>query len=85
MYNITCRTLSIDQNRIVKVGLIDTSSGLKHSATPKELNSLLRNGDKCYFTRENKQTAEVKPYGSDYITTDGDASLDNNLRSLSSC
>ena len=47
-YNITCRTLSIDQNRIVKVGLIDASSGLKHSATPKELNSLLRNGDKCY-------------------------------------
>ena len=86
-YMIICITLSSDQNNIERVGLTSDSFSniVRRFATPKELNQLLQNGDKCYFTGMYGQRAEVEPYGDDFIRTSGDKTLINNLRHLHRC
>ena len=72
-YKITCITLNSDQTNIELVGLTSDSfsSTATRFITPKELNRLLQNGDKCYFTRTHGQRAEVEPYGDNFIRTSG--------------
>lgn len=88
-YQVVCRTLSEDESHIVRVGLVEqggdpTKADL--AQTPKQLNILLQTAsNKCFFTTGNGQTAEILPYGDDFITTSADGTVVNNLRHLRKC
>ena len=85
-YRIVCKTLSSDNNHIEKLGLSDSSSDKANSsATPKEINTLIGNGNRCFVTNEVKTQTEVIQFGEDFITTKADGTIRNNLRHLRDC
>ena len=87
-YRIVCKNLSSDESHIVKVGLIEPNGDPKtadFSKTPKEVNQMIENGNRCFFTLENGREAEVEQFGDDFIKTKADGILKNNLRNLRNC
>ena len=86
-YRIVCKVLSEDGNYIQKIGLTsDTSNNRATStATPKQINQKISNGDQCFFTNENKKEVEVIECGDSFIKTKADRTLINNLRHLRDC
>ena len=87
-YRIVCRNLSDSESRIVKLGLIKPGGDPKKAdfpATPKEVNTLIEKGDRCFFTMENGKEVEVEQFGDDFIRTKADGTVKNNLRHLRKC
>ena len=88
-YQVVCRTLNNDESHIISVGLIEPGGNPDKAdffQTPKQLNTLLRNNvHRCLYTTANGQTAEILPYGDDFITTTADGTVLNNLRHLRDC
>ena len=87
-YRIVCRNLSEDESHIIKVGLINPGGSpdkADFGATPKEVNTMIKNGHTCYFTTKDGKRAEVTRYGDNYISTDADDTIENNLRHLIKC
>lgn len=85
-YQIVCKTLSSDQSRIQTLGLSDTTDDrAKSSMTPKEINTLIKNGNRCFVTNEAGTQTEVIQFGDNFITTKADGTIQNNLRHLRDC
>ena len=87
-YRIVCKNLSSDESHIVRVGLIKPNGDpdkADFSKTPKQVNQMIENGDRCFFTLEGGKEAEVTQFGDDFITTKADGTIKNNLRNLRTC
>jgi len=87
-YRIVCKNLSDDESRILRVGLIKPGGNPKKadfSATPKKVNDMIGNGDRCFFTIEGGKETEVEQFGDDFIRTKADGTVKNNLRHLRNC
>lgn len=87
-YRIVCKNLSSDESHIVKVGLIKPNGDPKKadfSKTPKEVNQMIENGDRCFFTLVEGKETEVDQFGDDFIRTKADGTVKNNLRNLRDC
>jgi len=87
-YQIVCIELTSDNNRINRVGLVErgqSTSRATSSATPQQLNDLLSNSNRCFVTDEAGKEAQIHALGDNYIRSDPDAILDNNLRHLRRC
>lgn len=86
-YRIVCKILSSDENHIQKAGLTDDTSSDRatSSATPKDINDMIGNGDQCFFTNEAGKEVEVEQFGDDFIRTKADGTVRNNLRHLRDC
>lgn len=87
-YRIVCKNLSPDESHIEKVGMIrphGDSNKADLFRTPKEVNKMIENGDRCFFTLEGGKEAEVEQFGDDFIKTKADGTLKNNLRNLRTC
>jgi len=87
-YRIVCKNISSDETHIEKVGLIKPNGDPKQAdfiRTPKEVNQMIKDGDKCFFTLESGKDAEVEQFGDDFIRTKADGTLKNNLRHLRDC
>ena len=80
-HNIVCKKLTEDKSKIVVVGLTTPKESFaKWSATPKEVNEMIKNGDTYFFTDEKGVTAEVEEVGDDFIRTKPDGKIHNILK-----
>ena len=86
-YKVVCKILSSDGERIQTVGLTDDTLTdiATSSATPKEINQKIGNGDRCFFTNEAGTQVEVEQFGDNFIRTKADGTVRNNLRHLRDC
>ena len=86
-YRIVCKVLSRNGDHIEKVGLTDDQSSDKatSSATPKAINNIIAQGDRCFVTNEAGKETEVEQFGDDFIRTKADGTIRNNLRHLRDC
>ena len=86
-YKITCKRLSSDKTHIDQVGLIlvGSNSRIPTLKTPKEVNELIRENNQCFFTADDGHKVDVVPYGGNFIKTNADGTLENNLRHLPIC
>lgn len=85
-YQIVCKELTSDGQRINRVGLAKPpKTNAEFAATPKEINSMIDNGDTCFFTDEDGARVDVSQFGDDFIRTDPDGKFENNLRHIRDC
>jgi len=79
-YNVVCKKLTEDKSKIAVVGLATPDEVFaKWSATPKEVNEMIKNGDVYFFTDEKGVTAEVDEVGDDFIRTKPDRKIHSSL------
>ncbi len=77
-YNIVCKRLTKDESKIDVVGLATPKEIFATiSATPKEVNEMIDNGDIFYFKDEEGITAQVDKIGDDFIQTKPDGKTYN--------
>lgn len=82
---IVCKNLK-DNGSINKVGLANPGNKYaKFAKTPKEVNDMIDEGTKCFFTDEKGDVAEVEQLGDDFIRTKPDGKTHNNLSHLRDC
>jgi len=78
-YNIVCKRLTKDESRIDVVGLSTPKEIFATiSATPKEVNEMIDNGDIFNFKDEKGITTQVAEVGNDFIRTKPDGKIHNN-------
>jgi len=84
-YNIVCKRLTSDQSKIDVVGLATPKEIFATlSATPKEVNEMIDNGDTFFFKDEKGNTVKVDKVGNDFIRTKPDGKIHNN-QSIRDC
>ena len=87
-YRIVCKNLNSEKTHILKVGLIKPNGDPEKadfSKTPKEVNQMIEDGNRCFFTLESGKDVEVEQFGDDFIRTKADGTLKNNLGYLRNC
>ncbi|HZS74060.1 MAG TPA: DUF3892 domain-containing protein [Candidatus Nitrosotalea sp.] len=87
-YEIVCKTLTSDQSRIERVGLIESGGSANtasSSATPAQINESISKGHKYFFTNDAGMRVEVDRFENDFIRTKPDGILRGNLRHLRNC
>lgn len=87
-YQIVCVVFDENKSKLAKVGLTreggDTTK-YQYLKPVGEINNMVENGDTIFFTDEKGNEAEVSEYKDDYIRTDADEIVGNNLRHLNTC
>ncbi len=78
-YNIVCKRLTKDESNIDVVGLATPKEIFATiSATPKEVNEMIEDGDTFFFKDEKGNNAKVEEVGNDFIRTKPDGKIHNN-------
>ena len=84
-YQIVCKELK-QNGSINRVGLAPPGENAsKVAKTPDQVNQMIGQGDKCFFTDEKGDVAEVDQLGDDFIRTKPDGIVHNNLGHLRDC
>lgn len=86
-YQIVCSKLT-PQKTIEHVGLVEygqPTKPAKFKRTPKQINTMIGNGDQCFVTNEGGKEVEVDQFGDDFIKTNPDVTIKNNLSYLREC
>jgi hypothetical protein len=87
-YQIVCKILSKDGQRIERVGLIQRGASPDRASTmltTEEVNNLIHAGNTCFFVSEKGDTVEVSRFVQGSIRTIRDGIKHNNLRELRDC
>ena len=87
-YQIVCKKLTSDEGRIEIVGLIEQGESpdkASMSATPKQINTMIDNGHRCFSTNDAGIKVEVDQFEDDFIRTKPDGVIRGNLRHLRNC
>lgn len=84
-YNIVCKRLTKDESMIDVVGLATPNEIFATiSATPKEVNEMIDDGDTFYFKDEKGNRSQVDEVGNNFIRTKPDRKIHNN-QSIRDC